>query len=65
MKRILFVDDEQHVLDGLKNILRRERKKWDMVFALGGKAALSELERGPFDVVVSDMRMPGCLRWPR
>lgn len=59
MKRILFVDDEQHVLDGLKNILRRERKRWDMVFALGGKAALSELERGPFDVVVSDMRMPG------
>ncbi len=59
MKRILFVDDEQHVLDGLKNILRRERKKWDMVFALGGKAALGELERGAFDVVVSDMRMPG------
>lgn len=30
-----------------------------MVFALGGAAALAEIERRTFDVVVSDMRMPG------
>jgi putative nucleotidyltransferase with HDIG domain len=30
-----------------------------MVFALGGDAALRELEAGSFDVVVTDMRMPG------
>ena len=59
MKRILFVDDEQQILDGLKDLLRKQRKQWDMVFALGGEAALAELDRGPFDVVVSDMRMPG------
>jgi HD-like signal output (HDOD) protein/CheY-like chemotaxis protein len=58
-KRILFVDDEQNVLHGLQDILRRHRRQWDMVFALGGEAALAELERAPFDVVVSDMRMPG------
>ena len=30
-----------------------------MRFALGGEAALDELEREPSDVVVCDMRMPG------
>lgn len=59
MKRILFVDDEPQVLDGIKDLLRKQRREWDMVFAPGGAAALDEMSRGPFDVVVSDMRMPG------
>jgi HD-like signal output (HDOD) protein len=59
MKRILFVDDEPQILDGLQNLLRKQRKQWDMVFAEGGQAALCELEKSAFDVVVSDMRMPG------
>jgi len=58
MKRILFVDDEINVLDGLRDLLRKQRKQWDMVFALGGQLALDELAKAPFDVVVSDMRMP-------
>jgi HD-like signal output (HDOD) protein/CheY-like chemotaxis protein len=59
MRRILFVDDEPVVLEGLKNLLRKHRRRWEMSFALGGKAALEELASAPFDVVVSDMRMPG------
>ena len=58
-KRILFVDDESSVLEGLQNLFRRQRRNWDMTFSLGGEAALLELERAPFDVIVSDMRMPG------
>lgn len=58
MKRILFVDDEQPVLDGLRVSLRRHRKQWDMVFAVGGEAGVRELESQPFDVLVTDMRMP-------
>jgi HD-like signal output (HDOD) protein len=58
MRRILFVDDEQAVLDGLRDQLRKQRKQWEMVFALGGPAAMAELEKSSFDVVVSDMRMP-------
>jgi response regulator RpfG family c-di-GMP phosphodiesterase len=57
--RILFVDDERQVLDGLRNLLRRERNRWDLVFAVGGQAALDAFHERPFDVVVSDMRMPG------
>lgn len=59
MKQILFVDDEPQILEGLQNLLRRHRRKWDMAFALGGEAALKELEGRRFDVIVSDMRMPG------
>jgi HD-like signal output (HDOD) protein len=59
MRRIVFVDDEQGVLDGLQNLLRKQRKQWDMVFALGAPAALAELAQKPADVIVTDMRMPG------
>lgn len=59
MKRILFVDDEPQLLDGLRDLLSKQRRQWDMVFALGGQAALVECARAPFDVVVSDIRMPG------
>jgi HD-like signal output (HDOD) protein len=53
------VDDEVAVLDALQNLLRKERKRWDMAFAVGAQEALRELERAPVDVIVSDMRMPG------
>jgi HD-like signal output (HDOD) protein len=59
MKRILFVDDEPSILDGLRDLLRRRRKEWHMVFALSGEAALLELRAAPYDILVSDMRMPG------
>jgi YesN/AraC family two-component response regulator len=59
MKRILFVDDESRVLDGLRRMLYAQRQRWEMEFALGGEAALEACEKGAFDVVVSDMRMPG------
>jgi HD-like signal output (HDOD) protein len=59
MKRFLFVDDEQRVLDGMQRMLRPQRHRWEMKFAAGGEAALAALEAQPFDVVVTDMRMPG------
>jgi DNA-binding NarL/FixJ family response regulator len=57
--KILFVDDEQNILDSLRLSLRNMRGEWDMTFALGGRAALDALAQSPHDVVVSDMRMPG------
>jgi HD-like signal output (HDOD) protein len=59
MKRILFVDDDPNVLEGLRGLLRKQRKEWQMTFAGGGEQALSELQRSAFDVLVTDMRMPG------
>lgn len=57
-RNVLFVDDEPRVLQGLQNLLRKRRHEWNMVFANGGDEALQELEKGPFDVIISDMRMP-------
>jgi HD-like signal output (HDOD) protein/CheY-like chemotaxis protein len=59
MKNILFVDDEPHVLESLANLLRKQRKEWRMSFVPGGEAALQELLAVEYDVIVSDMRMPG------
>lgn len=59
MKRILFVDDESGILDGLRRMLRPHRKEWEMEFANGADAALAAMEAASFDMIVSDMRMPG------
>lgn len=58
-KRILFVDDEPNILAGLRRIMRPLRREWEMAFANNGQEALAILSVRPFDVVVSDMRMPG------
>ena len=57
--RILFVDDEQDVLDGLRCMLRSRRRDWDMSFCTSAQEALVLLSQKPCDVVVTDMRMPG------
>jgi HD-like signal output (HDOD) protein/CheY-like chemotaxis protein len=59
VKRILFVDDESKILDGIGRMLHADRKRWDMQFATNGEDALRACEAGSFDVVISDMRMPG------
>ncbi|MBN9520491.1 response regulator, partial [bacterium] len=56
-EKILFVDDEPNVLAGFE---RQLRKRYALETAPGGAEGLAALEaRGPFAVVVSDMRMPG------
>jgi len=57
--RILFVDDEPLVIQGLQRLLRNMRSEWDMVFVDSGPKGLEALARGPFDVVVADIAMPG------
>jgi HD-like signal output (HDOD) protein len=57
--RILFVDDDQFVLDGLRDVLHPQRGRWSMTFVTDGEAALAELRSHPYDVIVCDLRMPG------
>jgi HD-like signal output (HDOD) protein/ActR/RegA family two-component response regulator len=59
VKRILFVDDEKNILDGLRRMLHADRHRWHIEFAVGGEAGLRACEMGRFDVIISDMRMPG------
>lgn len=57
--RILFVDDDPNVLSGLRRMLHSERDHWDTRFAIGAEEALALLDDCDFDVVISDMKMPG------
>lgn len=59
MTRVLFADDDAPVLDGLRARLYRQSGRWQMVFVESAARAIAELERAPFDVIVTDMRMPG------
>jgi len=58
MKQILFVDDEQNVLEGLARMLRGMRHEWKMTFLSDPLRAAALLEQPTFDAIVVDMRMP-------
>lgn len=59
MKSILFVDDEPIVLRSLEFAFRRDRARWNIAFASGGDAALRALDDAHFDLVITDLQMPG------
>jgi HD-like signal output (HDOD) protein len=59
LRRILFVDDDHNVLQGLQRMLRGKRDEWTMNFVSSGAKALEVMEKEPFDAIISDMRMPG------
>ena len=56
--KVLFVDDEQSLLDGLRRTLRRKTVDWDVRFAISGEEGLELLKEELSDVIVTDMRMP-------
>ena len=58
-KRILFVDDDNPLLDGLRDALWPFRHRWTMSFVPSGEKALAALDVQPHDIVVTDLRMPG------
>ncbi len=57
--RILFVDDEPQVLKVLQMSLKSMGHEWEMVFVESGEQALALMDQKPFDIIVSDMCMPG------
>jgi HD-like signal output (HDOD) protein len=57
--RVLFVDDEPMMLEVLRMTVEMMQGEWETRFAESGQRALSLMEKEPFDLVISDMRMPG------
>jgi CheY-like chemotaxis protein len=55
-ERILFVDDEPNVLEGIRRTLRKQGEIYTAANGAEGLRVLSEA--APFALVVSDMRMP-------
>lgn len=74
MKRILFVDNEPTALRGLRLRRHHVSDKWELGWADNGPLAIEQMQRQPYDVVVTDLRMPGMdgaklleivsVRWP-
>ena len=54
--RVLFVDDEEHILSSIRRALIDE--DYESMFASSGKEALAIMSRIKIAVIVSDMRMP-------
>ncbi|MGH9948527.1 MAG: response regulator transcription factor [Pyrinomonadaceae bacterium] len=55
--RILIVEDEQHIADGIKFNL--EAEGYETVVSGTGESALAEIEKGGFDAIVLDVMLPG------
>ncbi|MDJ0496814.1 MAG: response regulator [Acidimicrobiia bacterium] len=59
MTHVLFVDDDERVLRGIRRTMRTTHPDWQMSFAPNGEAALEHLDTEGADVIVSDAQMPG------
>lgn len=57
-KRILFVDDEQNFLEGMRRMLRAQDGVWDMDFIANAYAAFDQICKTGYDAIVSDIKMP-------
>lgn len=56
-KKILIVEDEEHIADGLK--LNLEAAGYDTEIASNGSAALDKWRAGQFDLLLLDIMLPG------
>jgi two-component system, NtrC family, response regulator AtoC len=57
MRRVLIVDDEQNLRHMLQTLLKREG--YEAVGVASVESALRELSDRPYDIVITDLRMPG------
>lgn len=59
MRRLLIVDDEKNIRIGLKAMIERQYPDaYRIGLARHGREALQELERSPYDLIITDIRMP-------
>ncbi len=57
-RRILFVDDDRNVLDGIRRLLRCRKNEWKIEFVTRGTQALKVMKDTHYDIIVSDLKMP-------
>lgn len=59
LPKILFVDDEERILQGLKRMLRPLSASYSLLFAGSADDALEMVRSQKIDIICSDMKMPG------
>ncbi|ABB23755.1 response regulator transcription factor [Pelodictyon luteolum] len=57
MKRILVIDDEPDILNLMRRML--EKHGYRVSCAENGKIGLQHIDHEPYDLVITDMQMPG------
>lgn len=57
--RLLLVDDDPMILRALRRDLQSEEHRWHIDYMNGGAEALNRLTKESYDVLVTDMVMPG------
>lgn len=58
MISILIVDDEKLERNGIKFLLKKEEKEYQILEAVNGKDALGILQKHKVDILLSDIKMP-------
>lgn len=58
MKQLVFIDDEEHIISGLKRSLREMRDQWSMSFFTDPLQSLDKIKENKPDIIITDYRMP-------
>jgi two-component system alkaline phosphatase synthesis response regulator PhoP len=58
-KSILVVDDDDQILYVWRGALEGHAKEWQVDTAQDGYEALEKIRSTPFDLIVTDLKMPG------
>jgi two-component system response regulator YesN len=58
-RRCLIVDDEPALIRGLTRLLSLKRPDWEILCAYSGPEAVELLDTYAFDVLMTDLSMPG------
>jgi CheY-like chemotaxis protein len=58
-RRILIIDDDARVLFVLHAALRKLGSQHEIATARNGREALEKMSEAPFDLVITDLKMPG------
>jgi len=59
MQNLLFVDDEKSYLKGMERMLHQWKNEWRILTAPDVDQALALTRENEFDVIISDVKMPG------
>lgn len=56
--KLLFVDDEEKILNSIDRILNSKKNVWDLYYSSSGEDALNKCEEISIDLIVTDAHMP-------
>jgi CheY-like chemotaxis protein len=59
MRTILLIDDDPHLLRVLQRVMRPYEHEWTLVTASDGREATRLVRRQAFDLILTDIHMPG------